>query len=72
MNFTSSVEDELIKIFRRELEALSRTDKYVDKIDDSDLESILRAFELALSHGEEKVTVQMIYDYIAGSKEDRE
>ena len=59
-----SLEHETLNVYRKEIETLiQRDEKYRDLGPDA-LEAIVRAFELTLTNGHEKVRSQMLYDLI--------
>ena len=65
-----SLENETQYIYRKEIEALiQREEKYRD-LSPTDLEAIVRAFELTLTNGREKVRAQMLYDLIHQKRDD--
>ncbi len=65
-----SLENETQYIYRKEIEALiQREEKYRD-LSPADLEAIVRAFELTLTNGREKVRAQMLYDLIHQKRDD--
>ena len=60
----SSLENETLNIYRKEIEALiQRDEKYRDLGTDA-LEAIVGAFEFTLKNGREQVRAQMLYDLI--------
>lgn len=61
----STFENELIEIYEREVEELALTkSKYNSILGASDVSAIVSAFRLALEHGVDKVTAQMLYDMV--------
>ena len=65
----TSLENETLNIYKKEIAALiQRDEKYKDLGPDA-LEVIVRAFELTLTNGREKVRSQMLYDLIHQKKD---
>ena len=65
-----SLENETQHIYRKEIEVLiQREEKYRD-LGPAELETIVRAFELTLTNGREKVRAQMLYDLIHQKRDD--
>ena len=61
----STVETELVEIFRREVEELSKSaDKYVS-LERADINAILHAFSLAIDRDGNGVTAQRLLDTIS-------
>lgn len=61
----STVETELVEIFRREVEELSKsTDKYVS-LERADIDAILHAFSLAIDRDGNGVTAQRLLEMIS-------
>ncbi len=61
----STVETELVEIFRREVEELSKsTDKYVS-LERADINAILHAFSLAIDRDGDGVTAHQLLDTIS-------
>ena len=65
-----SLENETQDIYRREIEALIQRDEKYRDLGPAELEAIVRAFELTLTNGREKVRAQMIYDLIHQKRDD--
>ena len=65
-----SLENETQDIYRREIEALIQREEKYGSIGPAELEAIVRAFELTLTNGREKVRAQMLYDLIHQKKDD--
>ena len=59
-----SLEQETLNIYKEELEALIQRDEKYRALGIDELEAIVRAFELTLTNGREKVRAQMLYDLI--------
>ena len=59
-----SLENETQHIYRKEIEALIQQDERYSDLGPTELEVIVRAFELTLTNGREKVRAQMLYDLI--------
>ncbi len=59
-----SLENETQHIYRKEIEALIQRDEKYRDLRSTELEAIVRAFELTLTNGREKVRAQMLYDLI--------
>ncbi len=59
-----SLENETLKVYRKEIEALIQRDEKYRDLGTDELEAIVRAFELTLTNGREKVRSQMLYDLI--------
>ena len=61
----STVETELIDIFRREVEELSKSaDKYIS-LERADINAILHAFNLAIDRDGDGVTAQRLLEMIS-------
>ena len=61
----STVETELVEIFRREVEELSKSaDKYVS-LERADINAILHAFSLAIDRDRDGVTAQRLLEAIS-------
>ena len=61
----STVETELVEIFRREVEELSKSaDKYVS-LDPADINAILHTFSLAIDRDGDGVTAQKLLETIS-------
>ena len=59
-----SLEKETLNIYREEIETLIQRDEKYRTLGIAELEAIVRAFELTLTNGREKVRSQMLYDLI--------
>ena len=59
-----SLEKETLNIYREEIEALIQRDEKYRTLGTAELEAIVRAFELTLTNGREKVRAQMLYELI--------
>lgn len=64
-----SLEDETLNIYRKEIEILIQRDEKYKDLGPAELEAIVRAFELTLTNGQEKVRAQMLYDLIHEKRE---
>ena len=61
----STVETELVEIFRREVEELSKSaDKYVS-LEPADIDMILQTFSLAIDRDGDEVTAQRLLETIS-------
>jgi len=60
----TTLENETQHIYRTEIEALIQRDPKYKTLGPAELESIVRAFELTLTNGREKVRAQMLYDLL--------
>ncbi len=61
----STVETELVEIFRREVERLSKSeDKYVS-LEPADIDAILQTFNLAIDRDGDGVTAQRLLETIS-------
>ena len=61
----STVETELVEIFRREVEELSKSaDKYIS-LERADINAILHAFSLAIDRDGDGVTAQRLLETIS-------
>lgn len=69
-NMDISLENETQDIYRREIETLIRRDEKYRDLGPAELEAIVRAFELTLTNGREKVRAQMLYDLIHQKRDD--
>ena len=68
---SSTLENELGEIYEREIEKLIEVEsKYRSALGAADVAAIVQAFQFALEHGVDKVTVQMLYDMINDSSGD--
>ncbi len=65
-----SLENETQHIYRKEIEALIQRDEKYRDLGPVELETIVRAFELTLTNGREKVRAQMLYDLIHQKRDD--
>ena len=65
-----SLENETQYIYRREVEALLQRDEKYKTLGPDELEAIVRAFELTLTNGRERVRAQMLYDLIHQKRDD--
>ena len=65
-----SLENETQHIYRKEIEALIQRDEKYRTLGPAELEAIVRAFELTLTNGREKVRAQMLYDLIHQKRDD--
>ncbi len=65
-----SLENETQDIYRKEIEALIQRDEKYRDLGPAELETIVRAFEMTLTNGREKVRAQMLYDLIHQKKDD--
>lgn len=62
---SSTLEKELIEIYKREVEELAFTeDKYNRTIGASEIAAIADAFRLAIENGVDKVNAQMLFDML--------
>jgi hypothetical protein len=60
---SSTLENELIEIYKREVEELAlKENKYNQTIGTSEIVAIVDAFRLAIEHGVDKVNAQMLFD----------
>ena len=64
-----SLENETRNIYKREIEALIQRDEKYKVLGPAELEAIVRAFDLTLNNGREKVRAQMLYDLIHEKKD---
>lgn len=64
-----SLENETQDIYKKELEKLIQSDEKYSTLGPAELEAIVRAFELTLTNGREKVRGQMLYDLIHQKRE---
>ena len=62
--------NETLNIYREEIEALIQRDEKYRNLGPAELEAIVRAFELTLTNGRDKVRAQMLYDLIHEKKGD--
>ena len=62
--------NETLNIYREEIEALIQRDEKYRNLGPTELEAIVRAFELTLTNGRDKVRAQMLYDLIHEKKGD--
>ena len=61
----STLENELVEVYQREVEKLVETEsKYRSILGTSEISAVVQVFRFALDHGVDKVTVQMLYDMI--------
>ncbi len=65
-----SLENETQHIYRKEIEELIQRDEKYRDLGSTELEAIVRAFELTLTNGREKVRAQMLYDLIHQKRDD--
>ena len=65
-----SLENETQHIYRKEIEALIQQEEKYSTLDPAELEAIVRAFELTLTNGREKIRPQMLYDLIHQKRDD--
>lgn len=65
-----SLENETQHIYRKEIEALIQREEKYRPLGPAELEAIVRAFELTLTNGREKVRAQMLYDLIHQKRDD--
>ena len=65
-----SLENETQHIYRKEIEALIQREEKYSTLGPAELEAIVRAFELTLTNGREKVRAQMLYDLIHQKRDD--
>ena len=65
-----SLENETQHIYRKEIEALIQQEEKYRTLGPAELETIVRAFELTLTNGREKVRAQMLYDLIHQKRDD--
>ena len=70
MRMDISLENETLNIYREEIEALIQRDEKYRNLGPVELEAVVRAFELTLTNGREKVRAQMLYDLIHEKKGD--
>ena len=62
---SSTLEKELIEIYKREVEELAFTeDKYNRTIGASEIAAIVDAFRLAIENSVDKVNAQMLFDML--------
>ena len=59
-----SLENETQYIYKKEIEALIQQDKKYKDLGPAEIEAIMRAFELTLTNGRERVRADMLYDLI--------
>ena len=59
-----SLENETRHIYEKEIRALIQRDEKYSALGPAEREAIVRAFELTLTNGREKVRAQMLYDLI--------
>lgn len=64
-----SLENETLKVYKKEIEALIQRDEKYRDLGPDELEAIARAFEFTLTNGREKVRAQMLYDLIHEKKD---
>ena len=61
----STLENELVEIYEREVENLAESEsKYHSILGGAEISAVVQAFRFALEHGVDNVTVQMLYDMI--------
>lgn len=60
----STVETELVKIFRREVEELSQLTNKYGSLEPADINAILRAFRLAIDRDADQVSAQRLLEAI--------
>ena len=60
----STVETELVKIFRREVEELSQLTNKYGSLEPADINAILRAFRLAIDRDADGVSAQRLLEAI--------
>ena len=65
-----SLENETQYIYRKEIEALIQQEEKYRTLGPTELEAIVRAFEMTLTNGREKVRAQMLYDLIHQKRDD--
>ena len=65
-----SLENETQHIYRKEIEALIQREEKYRTLGPTELEAIVRVFELTLTNGREKVRAQMLYDLIHQKRDD--
>ena len=67
----STLENELVEIYEREVERLIESEsKYQSTLGAAEGSAVVQAFRFALENGADKVTVQMLYDMIDDSSGD--
>ena len=65
-----SLENETQHIYKKEIEVLIQREEKYRTLGPAELEAIVRAFELTLTNGREKVRAQMLYDLIHQKRDD--
>ena len=65
-----SLENETQHIYKKEIETLIQREEKYRTLGPAELEAIVRAFELTLTNGREKVRAQMLYDLIHQKRDD--
>ena len=60
----STVETELVEVFRREVEELSQSTNKYGSLEPADINAILRAFRLAIDRDVDRVSAQRLLEAI--------
>ena len=60
----STIDTELVEVFRREVEELSQSSDQYSSLEPADINSILRAFSLAIDRDGDGVTAQRLLEAI--------
>ena len=60
----STVETELVEVFRREVEELSQSTNKYGSLEPADINAILRAFRLAIDQDVDRVSAQRLLEAI--------
>ena len=60
----STIDTELVEVFRREVEELSQSSGKYSSLEPADINSILRAFSLAIDRDGDGVTAQRLLEAI--------
>jgi hypothetical protein len=60
----STIDTELVEVFRREVEELSQSSDKYSSLEPADINSILRAFSLAIDRDGDGVTAQRLLEAI--------
>ncbi len=63
------LENETLNIYRREIENLSLREPKYKTLGTPEIQTIVHAFELTLTHGKDKVRAQMLYDLIHNKRQ---
>ena len=64
----STIDTELVEVFRREVEELSQSSDKYSSLEPADINSILRAFSLAIDRDGDGVTAQRLLQAINQSQ----